>query len=126
MGFVLHYGFEGLRQCRPFGFGLNEVDLCQELVGVENLFYVRAYLVSKDGKDADDLPSLLCFQLAHLVVGLHHFGWFDEHGLTCCTLIVNDTIDTTLHLWRYWQYQSSVAHCGGCVLLHESVFLCCV
>ena len=97
MGLVVHLRLKGLRQCRPFTLGLDEVDLCQELVGVENLFHVWAHLVGKYGEDADNLAPLLSFQLAHLVVGLHYFGWFDKYRLTCGRLIMDDTIDATFH-----------------------------
>ena len=44
------------------------------------------------------------FQLAHFVVGFHHFSRFDEYGLSCSRLIVHDTIDAALHRGSYRQH----------------------
>ena len=97
--------------------------MCQEAVGVENLFDVGAHLVGKDGEYADDLASLLGLHLAHAVVGLYHLGGLDEDGLTRGTLVVHDAIDFPFDARRHRQHQSAVAQGGRSVLVHQSVAL---
>ena len=83
-----------------------------------------AHLVGKHGEYPYHLSALCCFELAHLVVGLHHFGRLNKHGLSRSRLIVHDTVYLTFHSRRYGYHQSSVSHCRGNVFVHESVFLC--
>ena len=126
VGLVVHRGLKSLRKPRPFCLGVYQVDLCQQLVGVENIVDVRPYFTSKHRQDADHLPALLSFQLTYLVVGFHHFGRLDKHGLSRGTLIMYDTVDPALHRGSHRQHQSSVAHGGGSILIHQSVLLGCV
>ena len=121
---VFHRRLVGLGQFGPLCLRLNQVDGGQELVGVEYLFRVGPHLVGEHGQDADDLAALGGLQFAHLVVGLYHFGRLDEHGLAGSRLIVNDTVDASLHLGRHGYHQPAVAHGGGGVLVHETVLLC--
>ena len=104
MGLVFYDRLEGFRQLSPFSLGIYEVNLCQEMVGVDDLRHVRAHLIGKYRQDADDLAPFFGFQLAHLVVGFHHFSRFDEYGLSSSRLIVHDTIDAALHRGSYRQH----------------------
>ena len=123
---VFQRWLEGLRQLSPVRLCLNQVYLCQELVGVQYLFHVGAHLVGEHRQDADDLPPLLCLQLSHFVVRLYHLGRLDEHRLTCSRLVVYDAVDAPFHLRGHGNHQSPVAHSWSCVLIHKAVLLCCV
>ena len=93
----LHFGLEGLGELGKFCLGVYEVYLCQEIVGVEYLADVWPHLVCEHGEYPYHLSPLCCLQLAHLVVGLHHFGWLDEDGLSRCRLVVYYAVDLSLH-----------------------------
>ena len=121
---VFHFGLEGLREFCQLRLGVYQVDACQELVRLEYLFHMWAHLVAEYGQDAYYLAALLSLQLAHFVVGLHHFRRFDEDRLTCGRLVVHDTVDAPFHLRCYGYHQSSVAHGRGGVLIDDAVLLC--
>ena len=123
MRLVFHHGLESLGEFSQLRLGENQVDLRQELIRLEDLSHMRTHLVGKHRQDTDHLATLLGLQLTHLIVGLHHFGRFDKHGLSRGTLIVHDTVDPAFHLRRHGQHQSTVAHRRGSIFLHQSVFL---
>ena len=123
MGLGLHFGLESLRQLGQFRLGVDQVYLCQELVGVENIVHMGPELVGKHGEYAYDLASLGSLQLAHLVVGLYYLCRLNKHGLSRGRLIVHNTAYLSLHARRYGNHQSTVAN-GGChILVHQPVFL---
>ena len=121
--FGLYGWFKSLSQLSPLGLGLNQVDHSQQLIRVDYLAHVRAYLISKYGKYAYHLAALFGLQLAHLVVCLNHLGWLNKHRLTSSTLIVHNTVNTALYLWSHWYHQSSVAHSGGSILIYQPIAL---
>ena len=123
MRLVLHHGLESLGELCQLRLGENQVDLCQKLIRLENLSHMGAHLVGKHRQDTNHLAALLGLQLAHLIVGLHHFGRLDKHRLSRGTLIMHDTVDAALHLRCHWQHQSPVTHRGGSILLYQSVLL---
>ena len=124
MGLRFHLRLEGLHLFGHSGLGLYEVYLCQKLVRVEHLLNVGTQLVAEYRQDADDLTALGSFQLAHLVVGLHHLGRFYEYRLARCTLVVHNTVDLALQAWCHGNHQSAVAQGGGDILGHQSFPLC--
>ena len=120
---VVYLWLDGFRQLCQSALGVNEVYPAHESVRVKYLLDVWAYLVAEYGQDAHNLTSLLRFQLADTVVGLHNFSGLDEDGLSCGRLIVYDTVDASLHARRYRYHQSAVAHCWSGILVHQSVAL---
>ena len=118
MGFVDDFWLKGLCLLGQFALRLNQVDDSQETVGVQYLFHVGAYLVGKDGEDAYHLAALLCLQLTHAVVGLHHLGRLYVDGLSCGTLVVHNTVDLTFQAWGYGNHQTAVAQGRGGILVH--------
>ena len=107
-----------------FQFSLNQVDDGEEAVAVQYFLGEWAYLVGEIGKDSDDFLSLFSFQFAHAVVGLHHFGWLDEDGLSGGTLVVNDTLDSALEGRDDRDNQSAVAQGWGNIFLYDAFALC--
>ena len=120
-----HFGrrFYAARLFCKRGLGVYQVYLCQKLVRPENLGHVGTYLVGEYRQYAYDFAALGGFQLAHLVVRLHHLRRLDEYGLSRGRLIVYDAVDAAFHLWCHGDHQPAVAHGGGCILVHKSVFL---
>ena len=121
--FWLYCWLIGIGQFGPLGFGLYQVNHCQQLIRVDYLAHVRAYLISKHCQYAYHLTSFLSLQLAHLIVGLYHLSGFYKHSLTCGTLVVHYTVYPALQLWLHRYHQSSVAHGRGGILVHQSVAL---
>ena len=107
-----------------FLFSLNQVDDGEEAVAVQYFLGEWAHLVGEIGKDSDDLLSLFSFQFAHAVVGLHHFGWLDEDGLSGGTFVVNDTLDSALEGRDDRDNQSAVAQGWGNIFLYDAFALC--
>ena len=119
----LHFGFEGLGQFGQFGLGIDQVNLCQEVVGIEDFRHVGSELIAEHRQDADDFATLCRLQFAHLVISLHHFGRLDEHCLSRGRLVVYDTADLALYARGDGYHQSAVANGRRHVLVHQSVFL---
>ena len=120
---VGHFRLYRLEHIGYFLLRPNQVDDGEEAVALQDFLGEWAHLVGEIGEDADNLLSFLAFQLAHPVVGFHHLGWFYEHGLTGGTLVVNDTLDSSLQGRDYWDNQSAVAQGRGYVFLYYALAL---
>ena len=106
-----------------FCLGTDQVYLCQELIGVENLLNMRTYLIGEDRQDTDNLTPFCCFQFTDLIICLYHFGWLDEYCLSCCTLVMDDTFDTPFQSWCHRNDQSAVTHGRSDILIHQPITL---
>ena len=124
MGLLAHLWLESLHLLCQLGLGVDEVNGGQELIGIQHFLNMWAQLVGEYRQDSDDLPSLCCLQLAHFVVGFHHFRRFDEHRLAGSRLVVYDTFDASFQSWCHGNDQSSVTQRGSYVLRYQSFALC--
>ena len=104
--------------------GLYQVNLRQELVGLQQLRQKRAQPAGELRQDADDLTPLLPLQFADAVVGLHHLRRFNENGLARCRLVVHDPLYLSLVGRVDGDHQPSVAHAGCHIFVHISFRLC--
>ena len=59
VGLLFHTWLHRLCQVGQRGFGVDEVDSAEELVGLEDVVDLRAHLVAEHGEDADNLAALL-------------------------------------------------------------------
>ena len=76
---VLHLRLKGLHLTGQLRLGLHEVDLRQKLIAVEHLAHMRTNSFGHLRQYADNFVAFVAFKFAYSVVGLHHFGRFDEH-----------------------------------------------
>ena len=117
---VLQGGFQCLDVLCQQGLGADEVYLGQELVGQQHRRDGGAQPGGEFRQDADDFAPFVAFQLADAVVGFHHFGRLDEHGLSAGRLIVHDASYLALQGGSHRDDQASVAHGGRHVLVHHA------
>ncbi len=120
---ALEVGRDGVElPCQP-GFGVDEVYLGQELVGVEEFPLEWSDFGGEFLQDADDFAALFPFQFAYAVVGFHHFGRFDEHGASRGGLVVYDAFYLAFQGRGDGDDEAPVAHGGRHVLVHNAVLL---
>ena len=89
---VLHLRLKGLHLSGQLCLGLHQIDLRQKLIAVEHFAYMRTYSFGHLCQYAYNFVTFVAFKLPDFVVGLHHFGRFDEHRTARCTLVVHDTL----------------------------------
>ena len=122
--FVFKRRLDGLDVNGKVSLGTDEVYLGQEFVGLEDSRYLRTYGSREFRQDADNLSTFFAFQLTDTVVRFHHFGRFDEHGLTSSRFVVYDTLDLSFQAGCYRNNQTTIAHGWGNILVYIAICLC--
>ena len=118
-----HRRLDGVQLSGKLGLGADEVYLCQQRVGGDNLLNLGAHLLGKLLQYADDFAAFLVLQFAYAVVGFHHLRRLDIYRLARCRLVVDDALHLPLHAWGYGDDQSAVAQGGGDVLVNDTLAL---
>ena len=116
--FVLEIRFDGLDLNREMCFRTDKVDFGQEFIGLQDGRNLWTYCSREFRQDTDNLATFFTFQFADAVVGFHHFGRFDEHGLTRSRLVVYNPLDFSLQPRSHRNHQSSVTHGRRHILVH--------
>ncbi len=72
-------------------------------------------------QNAHHFSTCCILQVFQFVVGIKNFCWFDEHGLSSCGFIVDESFEAALVLGRDGNTESSVTdgHLG--ILFHQTV-----
>ena len=101
---VLHLWLKGLHLSGQLCLGLHQIDLRQKLIAVEHFAYMRTYSFGHLRQYAYHFVTFVAFKLPDFVVGLYHFGWFDEHRASRCTFVVYNTVYLSFQCGRNRNY----------------------
>ena len=119
----LHRRLETIHLPGYASLGLDEVDLCQELIGIEHLAYMRPDTLRHLREDTDNLLPLLTFELPDLVVCFYHLCWLDIHSAPRSALIVDDTRDLSFQSRGHRDDKAPVTHGGSSILIYDALAL---
>ena len=93
--------------------GALEVDEREEAQGRENVVERGTHGGGEFLEYAYDFAAFSGFQFAYLVVGLHHGGRFDEHGLARCALVVHNAFYLLFQGRCHGNHEAAVAERGA-------------
>ena len=119
-----HLRLKAVHRPRHTRLSLDEVDLSQELIGVEHLANMGSDALRHLRQDADNLLTLLAFKFTDLVVGFHHFRGFNINRAARSALVVNNTRDLSFQSRSHRNDETPVAHSRSGILVHDTLALC--
>ena len=105
------------------GLGTDEIDLAEELRGLQQLGQIGAQEICELGEDAGDLGLLVLVQLVETVVHLHNLNRLYEDSLAAGALVVHYAGDAVFVDRRHGDKHHAVPHRHSGIFLHITVAL---
>ena len=116
-------GRNGMEVATQEGLGVKEIDLAEVVLRMADTGRVRTQFGRESLEDTDALATLIAFEFADAVVGLHHLLGLYIDGLARGRLIVDDTAQFALVGGRNGQHETTLAKGGTDILIYYTVGL---
>src|SRR5574344_950553 len=73
--------------------------------------------------NTNDFTTLLVFEFAYSIVGLHQFGRFNKNGFTGGRFIMDNTLYSSFKCGGYWYDQATITHGGSGIFVDQAFLL---
>ena len=120
---LCHLWFKALKESSQLSFCTNKVYCRHKIVRIENLTYVRPYLLSKVRENSNHLSTLLILKFTNLIISLYNLSRLNIYRPTRSTLIVYNTRNLTFQARCNRNNQTTITQCWCDILLNKSFTL---
>ena len=124
MRFLSYLWFKALEESSQLSLCTNKVNCRHKIVRIENLPYVRTYLLSKVRENSNHLSTLLILKFTNLIISLYNLSRLNIYRSARSTLIVYNTRNLTFQARCNRNNQSTITQRRCDILLNKSFALC--
>ena len=124
MRLLCNLWLKALKESSQLSLCTNKVNCRHKIVRIENLTYVRTYLLSKVRENSNHLSTLLILKFTNLIISLYNLSRLNIYRSTRSTLIVYNTRNLTFQARCNRNNQSTITQRRCDIFLNKSFALC--